>query len=226
MEFPNNVSVLGAETANNLKIRQRNERDQYSEALSLRIHRAISWLTRAEQCSDTDGRFVFLWISFNAAYSNELGGISIAESEQFRHFLSKLVELDTQQKLYDITWKKYTSAIRVLLDNQYVYQPFWNHHNCIAGFSEWEKHFKASKQAANIALANKDTSAVLGIIFNRLYTLRNQIIHGGATWNSSANRNQLRDATAILGDLVPALIEIMMDNKDVHWGEACYPVIG
>ena len=73
---------------------------------------------------------------------------------------------------------------------------------------------------------NKDTSAVLGIIFNRLYTLRNQIIHGGATWNSSANRNQLRDATAILGDLVPALIEIMMDNKDVHWGEACYPVIG
>ena len=86
-------------------------------------------------------------------------------------------------------------------------------------------HFKASKQAAHIALANKDTASVLGIIFSRLYTLRNQLFHGGATWSSSANRNQLRDATAILGELVPSLIEIMMDNKSAHWGEACYPLV-
>lgn len=212
-------------TAESLKARQRKERDQYSEGFSLRIHRAISWLARAEQCDDMDGRFVFLWISFNAAYSNELGDISMAESEQFRRFLKKLVELDEQHTLYNAIWQKYTSAIRVLLDNQYVYQPFWNHHNRISGFSEWEKHFKASKQAVNIALANKETAVVLGIIFNRLYTLRNQIVHGGATWNSSANRNQLRDATTIFGDLVLSLIEIMMDNKDTHWGEACYPVV-
>lgn len=212
-------------TAEALKTRQRKERDQYCEGFGLRIHRAISWLARAEQCDDLDGRFVFLWISFNAAYSNELGEISMAESEQFKRFLRRLVELDSQHSLYNAIWQKYASAIRVLLDNRYVYQPFWNHHNRIAGFDDWEKHFKTSKQVANIALANKETATVLGIIFNRLYTLRNQIIHGGATWNSSANRNQLRDATAILGDLVPSLIEIMMDNKDAHWGEACYPVV-
>lgn len=217
-------SAIGLD-ADKLKARQRNERDTYGEALSLRIHRAISWLARAEQCEDLDGRFVFLWISFNAAYSNDLGSISMAESEQFGGFIKKLVELDAQQKLYDITWQKYTSAIRVLLDNKYVYQPFWNHHNRISGFEGWENNFKASKQAANAALARKDTGTVLGIIFNRLYTLRNQIIHGGATYNSSANRNQLRDATAILGDLVPVLIEIMMDNSNAHWGEACYPVV-
>lgn len=225
MQLANNPSAVGAVPAATLKTRQRQEREHYSEALGLRIHRAISWLGRAEQCDDLDGRFVFLWISFNAAYSNELAGISIAESEQFRGFLSKLVTLDAQQRLYSITWQKYTTAIRVLLDNQYVYQPFRNHHNRIAGFSDWAARFKASKQTANIALANKDTATVLGVIFSRLYTLRNQIMHGGATWSSSANRNQLRDATAILGDLVPVLIEIMMDNKDAHWGEACYPVV-
>lgn len=223
MELSGNFAVRL--DADRLKARQRNERDTYGEALSLRIHRAISWLARAEQCEDLDGRFVFLWISFNAAYSNDLGSISMAESEQFGGFIKKLVELDAQQKLYDITWQKYTSAIRVLLDNKYVYQPFWNHHNRISGFEGWENNFKASKQAANAALARKDTGTVLGIIFNRLYTLRNQIIHGGATYNSSANRNQLRDATAILGDLVPVLIEIMMDNSNAHWGEACYPVV-
>ena len=224
MELSGNFAVRL--DADRLKARQRNERDTYGEALSLRIHRAISWLARAEQCEDLDGRFVFLWISFNAAYSNDLGSISMAESEQFGGFIKKLVELDAQQKLYDITWQKYTSAIRVLLDNKYVYQPFWNHHNRISGFEGWENNFKASKQTANAALARKDTGTVLGIIFNRLYTLRNQIIHGGATYNSSANRNQLRDATAILGDLVPVLIEIMMDNSNAHWGEACYPVVG
>lgn len=223
MELSGNFAVRL--DADRLKARQRNERDTYGEALSLRIHRAISWLARAEQCEDLDGRFVFLWISFNAAYSNDLGSISMAESEQFGGFIKKLVELDAQQKLYDITWQKYTSAIRVLLDNKYVYQPFWNHRNRISGFEGWENNFKASKQAANAALARKDTGTVLGIIFNRLYTLRNQIIHGGATYNSSANRNQLRDATAILGDLVPVLIEIMMDNSNAHWGEACYPVV-
>lgn len=225
MQIPNNAFAVGIVTAEALKTRQRKEREQYSEALGLRIHRAISWLNRAEQCDDLDGRYVFLWISFNAAYSNELAGIAITESEQFRSFLTRLVELDGQHKLYNATWQKYTSAIRVLLDNKYVYQPFWNHHNCLPGFDDWQTRFKASKQAANIALANNNTAAVLGIIFNRLYTLRNQIVHGGSTWNSSANRNQLRDATAVLGDLVPSLIEIMMDNKSAHWGEACYPVV-
>lgn len=213
------------QTAEALKARQREERNNYSEALGLRVHRAISWLTRAEQCEDLDGCFVFLWISFNSAYSNDLSGISIAESEQFGSFIRKLVDLDSQQKLYSTTWGKYSSAIRVLLGNKYVYQPFWNHHNRISGYENWQSHFKASKQAANIALANNDTAKVLRIIFTRLYTLRNQIIHGGATWNSSANRDQLRDATAILGDLVPILIEIMMDNEKAHWGDACYPLV-
>ena len=132
----NNTLALDVVTAEFLKARQRKEREQYSESLSLRIHRAISWLTRAELCDDMDGRFIFLWISFNAAYSNEFAGIVVTESEQFRGFLEKLVNLDDKNKLYNVTWLKYTSAIRVLLDNQYVYQSFWNHHNHIPGFDD------------------------------------------------------------------------------------------
>ena len=33
-----------------------------------------------------------------------------------------------------------------------------------------------------------------------------------------------RDGTAILGDIVPVLIEIMMDHPGELWGERCYPV--
>lgn len=211
--------------ANELKERQRQERENYGDTLALRVHRAISWLARAEQCEDLDGRFMFLWVSFNAAYSNDIGRANTSESALFSSFISKLVDLDTHHTLYNIAWQKYSSAIRVLLDNKFVYQPFWNHHNGLDGFDNWEQSFNDSIKAAHRALGNKDTAAVLSIIFNRLYTLRNQLVHGGATYNSSVNRAQLRDATNILGDVVPVLIEIMMDNPRAHWGEAHYPLV-
>ncbi|EQB4026034.1 hypothetical protein ACYJKZ_006435, partial [Pseudomonas aeruginosa] len=55
-----------------LKERHRQERDQQHPNLSLRLHRALSWLNRAEQAEDTDGRFIFLWIAFNAAYATDI----------------------------------------------------------------------------------------------------------------------------------------------------------
>ena len=208
-----------------LKERQRQERDNHPENAALRIHRALSWLNRAEQCEDLDGRFVFLWIAFNAAYANELGDISISESELFDNFLKRLIDLDKNKSLHNIVWKQYTNALRVLLDNHYIYQPFWHYHNGISGYEDWQERFKLSKQSAHRALAANDTATVLSIVFRRLYTLRNQIIHGGATYNSRANRDQMRDAASILGEVVPSIIEIMLDNANAYWGEACYPVV-
>jgi hypothetical protein len=66
---------------------------------------------------------------------------------------------------------------------------------------------------------------VLSIVLSRLYTLRNQLMHGGATWNSSVNRDQIRDCANLLGKLVPLVIEIMMDNVNTLWSDACYPVV-
>ena len=50
-----------------LKTRQRAERHAHSPNLAIRVHRSLSWLNRAEQADDLDGRYVFLWIAFNAA---------------------------------------------------------------------------------------------------------------------------------------------------------------
>ena len=50
-------------------------------------------------------------------------------------------------------------------------------------------------------------------------------MHGGATWNSSANREQLKDAVQFLSQLVPFIIDIMMNNPKELWGDAYYPLI-
>jgi len=51
------------------------------------------------------------------------------------------------------------------------------------------------------------------------------LIHGGATWNGSVNREQMRDCVNLMGKLVPPVIEIMMDHPQTSWGDACYPVV-
>lgn len=173
-----------------LKERHRLERDQQHPNLSLRIHRALSWLNRAEQADDTDGRFIFLWIAFNAAYATDIDEQRrLSEQETFKAFLEKLCSLDISHSIEMLVWSEFSGSIRVLLDNPFVFQSFWDHQNGKISEVEWKERFSNGKRAAQQALASRNTPAVLGVLFNRIYTLRNQLIHGGATWNGSQPRS-------------------------------------
>jgi hypothetical protein len=210
-----------------LKARQREIRDCFDSPLSLRTHRALSWLNRSEQeIGDDDARFLFLWIAFNAAYANDFHDRkSLTERKMLLLFLRRLVGLDTEGLLYKIVWSEFPKSIRLLLHNRYVFQPFWDYNARRIEESTWRKSLERSKASANRALGRTDTTRVLAEVFDRLYTLRNQLVHGGATWNSSVNRAQLNDGANILGQLVPAIIHLMMENHDQIWGDACYPVV-
>ena len=212
---------------NELKTRQRAERVNYSESFGLRVHRALSWLNKAEHCEgDEDAQFIFLWIAFNAAYANELDrNHQVKEQKAFDNFIVKLCRLDKNNHLSNIVWQAFPGAIRVLLDNEHVFQPFWTYQNGYITESKWKYRFNRAKQKANKALGKENTANVLAIVFDRIYTLRNQILHGGATYNSAVNREQMRDCCHLLSKLVPVIIEIMMDNPTTLWGDAYYPVV-
>lgn len=207
-----------------LKKRHRAEREHYAQGFSVRIHRALSWLNRAEQTDDDDGRFIFLWIAFNAAYARLFTASDRPEERRVKQaFFHQLVELDVDKRLYELLWHEFPQAIRGLLTNQFVYQPFWEQQ--AGGNSDWEDMFRRANRAANKALAAGDTAMVLGIVFSRLYTLRNQLMHGGATWNGAMNREQIRDGVGILRKIVPVIMEIMMNHPHAAWGDLHYPVI-
>lgn len=209
-----------------LKARQRREREHHSPSVALRVHRALSWLARAEkERTDDDARFVFLWIAFNAAYATDSHDLEMTETYRFKGFLRTLVELDTTGRLGHLVWQEFSSSIRLLLANEFVFADFWRHQNGQLTTTEWETAFKKSRRAAELALAGDDTLQVLSIVLARLYVLRNQIMHGGATWNSDVNRSQVRDCANLLGKLVPVIIEIMLEHPQMDWGAATYPVV-
>ena len=209
-----------------LKNFQRAHRDNFSESLTLRTHRGLSWLNRAEQSeNDPDAKFIFLWIAFNAIYAQDFDSIKSTESNNFSRFLDKLLNIDSEHLISNLVWQEFPNSIRVLLDNEFVFNPFWDYHNGNITEQEYKDHFNSAKSLASKALGNMQTNVVLRLVLSRLYTLRNQLIHGGATWNSSVNRNQLRDANNFLHKLIPALLTIMMENPNELWGDANYPVV-
>lgn len=202
-----------------LKARHRQERDTYPQALSLRVHRALSWLNKAEMCDDHDSKYIFLWIAFNAAYAQDFEyKADFGERGLYQEFLAKIVSLDSGNKLSELVWSQYSSSIRLILDNEFILQSFWKFHSGLITEEQWKKERSQAKSVANKALSGGDTATVLSVVFSRLYTLRNQLIHGGATYNSSANRDQIRDCTALLENVIPTIIEIMMDGADELWG--------
>lgn len=165
-----------------LKDRHRNTRAGMPEALNLRIHRALSWLQRAEQCEDADGRFVFLWIAFNAAYAQEIPHTErLSQQESFREFLRKLHQLDHEKLLDSMVWKEFSGPIRVLLDNPYVFESFWEYQRGTITADKWKERLANGKKSAAISLAKGHTPELLGLVLQRIYTLRNQLVHGGAT---------------------------------------------
>src|SRR6056300_1913376 len=210
-----------------LKELHRLKRDNYTDEFSIRIHRSLSWIGRAEKKEeDIDARFIFYWIAFNSAYSAiQTSQYFDAERRIYKDFFEKILKYDKNEHVYNAIWKEFSGSVRSLLNNQYIFGPFWNFQNGHEGFDNWEVKFNESKSIALKALQNKNTLMILEILFDRLYTLRNQILHGGATWNSKVNRSQVQDGQSIIGFLIPNFLQIMMDNQNENWGKLVFPVV-
>src|SRR5690606_4419053 len=225
MHSPANVLVTVPDHKT-LKEKHRAVRDNFPQPLSLRIHRSLSWLGRAErEADDADVRFILSWIGFNAAYSADLDQAVTCERNAFQSYFKALVSLDRDNRIYNAVWNRFSQEIRLLLDNRYVYAPFWKYQNGVAGYEDWEERLRRSMQMIGRALHRRDTPLILSILFDRLYVLRNQLVHGGATWKSQVNRNQVRDGAAVLDCLLTIFIDIMMDNPHHDWGRPYVPVV-
>ncbi len=200
-----------------------------NENLSLRMRRSISWGLRGDDAlnrDDSDAAFIFYWIAFNAAYGEEREErTEERERERIGRYLARIVGLDSEGIIHRALWVAYSGPVRVLLENKYVYGPFWKHYNGAPNYERWERWFDDERRRAGQALGDGDTLRVLITVFDRLYVLRNQLAHGGATWGSSVNRAQVRDGANLIAFLAPHFIGLMLRNPKEEWGAAYYPVV-
>jgi hypothetical protein len=199
----------------------------YKHNLVLRTHRALSWLQRAEQeAEDSDARFVFMWIAFNALYGRDIPNRKDnPERKVYRLFLQRLVKSDKSRLLQKIVSGEFSGQIASLIDNQYIFQPFWDFNAGRITEERWQKAFTTEVDVGCKALANANSYKVLEITLDRLYVIRNQVVHGNSTWKGHTNRLQLDAGAEILSYLVPAFLFIILHSPDKDWGAPSYKVV-
>ena len=200
--------------------------------VSLRLRRSISWLGRAEaevferEAPDYDAAFIFYWIAFNAAYSEDSAeSRESTERRNFQAHFDTLLKLDAKGTINQALWNNCLNETMVLLENPFVFEPYWKYQNGVDGFQNWERLFDKRRKDSLTAILEVNTRVALASIFDRMYVLRNQLIHGGATHGGKLNRAQVSDGAKIMASLVPLFISLMMDNPSAQWGKPYYPPV-
>ena len=218
-------------TFKDLEERRKREEDDIlavSSDLSLRMRRAISWGMRAEDVdigNDPDLAFICYWVAFNSAYAEEQENSETYERNAFRGYLQKVVNLDSDLTIFNEIQGRFHGPVNTLVKNKFVYEPFWKNH-LGHGEEDWRARFDSERQVVSkVRWNDNDVSSILMILFDRLYVLRNQLFHGGATWGSSRNRRQVEDGARIMAFLCPLFIALMLDNPSVDWKTPRYPVV-
>lgn len=179
----------------------------------------------AASIEQLDIKYISLWIAFNAAYADELSNI-YGDKNTLLDFLKRICSYDAENSLQKILNKHHQTELKQLLELPYTFQPFWDFYNGKRAENDWLRMFNAAKRRANTAWNQKETHITLHVIFNHLYTLRNQLVHGGSTFESSVNRSQLSDGCTLLGGLILAILQIMMNtSSEVDWGKPFYPYV-
>ena len=218
-------------------------------ALEHRLRRAVSWLERGDAEEDSDAKYIFLWIAFNAAYAvdrkSELGEV-VSEAQRRESYFRALLPLDTDRRIYTLLATELRPSIQDIMKNEYIYHGFWN---CLTdrrfNWHDWpnrrsfqrDREFVArllgygtsggslqSQLRAVAAVPTNDVVAVLVKVFDRLSVLRNQFMHGCATQDGHLNRRQANAGAKVLGPLMCEFLAVMADNPARDWGPLAYPV--
>jgi len=190
------------------------------QPFAIRVWRGLSWLERSEGAGDLEGRFISLWIAFNAIYGHLDGdGRDARDHASWQSFLARLVRHDTGDALGQ-TVRDRPGDILPLIDNRFLFKPFW------LGVPDADAKRLRARRRALKAYNDGSTLAVLQELFERFYVLRMQVFHGAATSGSRLNRRTLEQAVGLLEDLVPRMLGILIAaGPEVDWGEVCFPPV-
>ena len=193
-----------------------------------RLQRAIGWFCHSQKDNRTpQEKFIFLWIAFNALYG--IGGTTFGSgSKSMRDFLRKILKVDGGEKLSrNLHWHPFRRDIRNLFSLRQAYKEFWDAIYAPKIGDAWKGGFEAEIVDLKKALLSdgKFTGRLLCLLFNRLYVVRNQLLHGAMSENTLWGSRQVSCGVTLLETLVPQMIDIILDGRE-DWGKIPYPQVG
>ncbi|MCH2144011.1 MAG: HEPN domain-containing protein [Phycisphaerales bacterium] len=202
-------------------------------ALSIRLHRACSWLRRAQHVARTDGtdsiddQLVLLWISFNALYGlwDEETNHPARDIGSVRDFLRRVLELDRDDEFGKLLQRERGLCER-LFDNVYLDHYFWR--GLDAGDTEDDSWHNMPTKGRKYLNDGRAELALDRLMLYRVYTLRCQLVHGGSTHGGQLNRASVADCGRLLHQVLDIAIRILIERaEDVEGtlGPICYPPV-
>lgn len=106
------------------------------------------------------------WISLNACYavSGDINGTR--EKTKLTEFFEKLINAD-QNRIHHLFWMKFSGVIRVLLNNQFIYNRCWLYQRGEA--LSWKVEFERENINALLLLQSPNRSVdLISLVMNRL----------------------------------------------------------
>ena len=205
---------------------------------TVRICRVETWLAHAEKAfrpekgdrddeeanesGDPDVAFLLYWIAFNAAYARDLSPKKPPALRSMKRYFHDLLGVDRDRAIQEAIWNHCHDQIYFVVNIQYLFMPYWDYANSESGKVAWEECFNKDREFVREALRHNrydHIQKVLRIVFARLYVLRNQLVHGGAQFESHYNRDSVFDGAHILASLVPVFLRIMRASHGAKWGK-------
>lgn len=193
-----------------------------------RVARMTSWIGFANAAADSHEKFVPYWLAFEAAHArasrfgNAVGG-------RGEGFLRRIAKHDAKCELPCIL-REHRTTITRLFGLRYAHPAFWYQNRSKAkSVRGWEREFSAnvdSAKAALVAAVSGDVRAVaqtLETLFDILYVVRNQVMHGGSAGGGSRSKSQVDLAVILLSALIPCFRKIVKSHENTDWGRIPFP---
>ena len=203
-----------------------------NQSLEDRLQRADSWMQaaaalRPEQQHES---FIFLYIAFNCLYGRrQYEGDETQIGKDLAEFFQKVRVMSARDVEEGGTLlKKAVAAARrdgaILIRDKFLSNRYWRGGSSVA----LQKQLNKEESLVEEQLALGSYDMFLDLAFRRISVLRNQIMHGCATYGArSHGQASLAKGLRFLKVMVPAFYELTkLYGHEVKWDPIPYPRSG
>ena len=204
-----------------------------TQSLTERLQRAESWLTAASALAPSLNQesFIFLSIALNSLLGRRrYEGDKAHVREDIDEFMKKVMVMHKNDEEHGGTFlRKAVTACRkdgaVLIRDRFLKDAYWRRS---VPSPELQQRLVRESLHATARILEGDYRTFLSLVLNRMVVLRNQLMHGCATYGPrSLGRSSLQCGTRFLKIMVPAFYELASNyGQAVRWDPVPYPRLG